>query len=150
MIRWVPSLLLLGLAACADPGPPPPPLAHPISLVLREYEEPSQIMTVIGTLTLKLEPDGEGESRLKRQILTDIDRRGTLSNEARWELHTKVEAWASAAGAPEPPTTRAFGVLTYGDLKVSWEKEASLKPELADLVEYLKKINLTLQVYRKR
>jgi hypothetical protein len=150
MTRWYASLLFLGLAACADPGPPAPPLAHPLSLYLREYEEPSPIMSVIGALTLKLEPDGEAESRLKRQLLTDIDRRRTLSNQDRWELHTKVEAWAAVAGSPEPPAPKAFGILTYGDLKVSWEKDASLKPELADLVEYLKKINLTLQVVRKR
>jgi len=150
MSRWIASLSLLTLLSCASSGPPAPPLAHPIVWVQKDFEEKGGILAVVGTLTLTISPEGEGESTCKRQLFTDVDRRGWLSNEERWALHTKIEAWVAAAGKPEAPGAKSHGTLTYGDLKVGWEKGASLAPELAALLEQLKEITFSLNTYRKR
>lgn len=150
MSRWIVSLSLLGFLGCASSGPPAPPLAHPIVWVQKDFEEKGGILAVVGTLTLTVTPDGEGESSCKRQLFTDVDRRGGLSNEERWALHTKVEAWVASAGKPEVPSAKSHGTLTYGDLKVGWEKGAILSPELTALLEYLKEVTFSLNVVRKR
>lgn len=149
MTRWIASLALLTLLSCASSGPPAPPLAHPLVWVQKDFEEKGGILAVVGTLTLNVSPEGEGESSLKRQLFTDVDRRGWLSNEERWELHTRLEAWVAVAKA-EAPGPKAHGTLTYGDLKVGWEKGASLPPELTVLLDYLKQVTFSLNTVRKR
>lgn len=149
-MKLIAGFLTLLLAGCAASGPPAPPLAQTLTLTEQNYEEKGGILPMSGTLTLTVEPDGSASSICKRQILTDVERRGDLSNEARWELHTKVEAWVAKAGSPPPPSPKHYGLLTYGDLKVAWEKDASLAPELADLVGFLKQQIATLGVVRRR
>jgi hypothetical protein len=150
MRRSICSFAILALSACADPGPPAPPLAYPISLMEHDYEERGGLLPIVGTLMVTITPEGLGESSCKRQIFTDVDRRGELSNRERWELHTKIETWVAVAGKPTPPAPKSYGILAYGDLKVGWEKGASLQPELADLVDYLKKLTLSMSVIRTR
>lgn len=150
MTRGLPALFLLTLLSCASSGPAAPPLAHDLVFTQRDFEEKGGILMVVGNLTLTISPEGEGRSNLKRQILTDVDRRSGLSNDERWELHAKVAAWTAAAGTPEPPPAKAYATLTYGELKVGWGKGATLPPELADLVEYLRKLVFTLNVVRSR
>lgn len=150
MSRWIVSLSLLGLLSCASSGPPAPPLAHPIVWVQKDFEEKGGILAVVGTLTLTVSPEGEGESTLKRQLFTDVDRRSWLTNEERWELRTRIEAWVASAGKPEAPSPKSHGTLTYGELKVGWEKGASLSPELTALLDYLKQVTFSLSVVRKR
>jgi len=144
-IAW----MLVLVAGCAASGPPAPPLAATLTLTEPDFEEKGGILSIVGVLTMTVQPDGEATSICKRQIFTDVERRGDLSNSERWELHAKAEAWAEKAGA-EAPAAKPYGTLTYGDHKASWEKGATLPPELADLVQYLKRLTLSLSVVRKR
>ena len=144
-IAW----MLVFVAGCASPGPAAPPLSATITLTEPDFEEKGGILPIIGVLTMTVNPEGEATSICKRQIFTDVERRGDLANSERWELHTKAEAWAAKAGA-EAPTGKPYGTLTYGAHKASWEKGASLSPELAELVQYLKKLTLSLSVVRRR
>lgn len=150
MHRWFACLLVLPFVGCADPGPPAPPLAHELVWTQRDFEEEGGLFSIVGTLNLKVSPEGEGESVCKRQLLTDVERSGSLPTAMRWELHTKVEAWVASAGKPETVSAKSHGTLTYGDLKVGWEKGASLSPELSSLVEYLKQVTFALKIVRKR
>src|SRR3954465_13305023 len=147
-----PIAFLLGvvLAGCAASGPPAPPLSHPLTLVEQNFEDKGGILPIIGTLTFTIEPDGQATSFCRRQILTDVERRGELSNEALWELNTKLEAWTAKAGKPPAPAPNAYGSLTYGELKVGWGKGDLLAPELADLVSFLKAQTTTIGVVRRR
>ncbi|HLY10569.1 MAG TPA: hypothetical protein VKW04_14795 [Planctomycetota bacterium] len=141
---------LVLLAGCGTSGPPAPPLPAPITLTLPDYEEKGGILPVVGTLTVTVTPEGEASSICRRQILTDVERRGELSNSERWELHTRAEAWAAKAGDELAPPGKTFGSLIYGAHKATWEKGASLSPELDLLVHYLKELSLSLSVVRKR
>jgi hypothetical protein len=116
----------------------------------QDYEERGGILPIVGTLTFTIAPDGAAEAITRRQIFSDVERKGDLSNEGRWELHTKVEAWTAKAGKPPAPLPKPHGSLTYGDLKVTWAKEAVLAPELADLVAFLKAQATTISVVRRR
>lgn len=142
--------LLLALAGCASSGPPAPPLAATLTLTEPDFEEKGGILPVIGTLTVTVTPDGEASSICKREVFTDVERRGDLSNAERWELHTKAEAWADKSEENPVSAARPYGVLTYGTHKATWQKGASLSPELEDLVHYLKVLTLSLSVVRKR
>jgi len=144
------GLIAVVLAGCAASGPPAPPLSQTLILTEQDFSEKGGILPIIGTLTFTILPDGEATSICRRQILTDVERRGDLSNEARWELHTKVEAWTAKAGTQHAPAPRPYGSLSYGDLKVTWEKDAILAPELADLVAFLKAQTTTISVVRRR
>jgi len=141
--------MLVFVAGCAASGPAAPPLAATITLTEPDFEEKGGILPIIGVLTMTVSPEGGATSICRRQIFTDVERRGDLSNSERWELHTKAEAWAATAGS-EATTGKPYGSLTYGSLKATWEKDASLSPELADLVHYLKTLTLSLSVVRKR
>jgi hypothetical protein len=149
-MKPIAAFICVVLAGCAASGPPAPPLSQTLILVEQNFEEKGGLLPIIGTLTLTIAPDGGATSICKRQILTDVERRGDLSNEARWELHTKVEAWTAKAGPPSAPSPKPYGSLTYGDLKITWEKDALLIPELADLVAFLKVQTTTISVVRKR
>jgi hypothetical protein len=144
------ACLLVFLSACASSGPEAPPLAATITLTEPDFEEKGGILPVIGVLTMTVTPEGAATSICKRQILTDVERRGNLSNSERWELRTKAEAWAAKAGTEPAATGKPYGSLTYGAHKATWEKGASLAPELADLVQYLKTLTLSINVVRKR
>jgi len=148
-IAW---LLGVFLAGCAASGPPAPPLSHPLVLMEQEFEEKGGILPIVGTLTFTIEPDGSATSFCRRQIFTDVERRGELSNEARWELNAKIEGWtAKAVKPPEPAAApKPWGSLTYGDLKVTWSKGDLLAPELSDLVAFLKAQTKTINVVRRR
>jgi hypothetical protein len=115
-----------------------------------DYEETGGILPVVGFLTVTVQPDGDATSVCKRQILTDVERKGDLYNSERWELYTKAEAWAASAGTEAAPPGKPHCSLTYGSHKATWEKGASLPPELDDLVHYLKKLSQSLSVVRKR
>ncbi|HZE99421.1 MAG TPA: hypothetical protein VE981_20625 [Planctomycetota bacterium] len=144
------ALAVVALAGCASSGPAAPPLPHAITLVEPDFEEQGGIIPMIGTLTLTITPEGEGTSVCKRQLFTDVERRAYLTNEERWELSTKVEAWVAAAGRTPPNTGKPYGTLAYGDLKATWEKGAVHPLEQADLILYLKKLVFSLNVVRKR
>src|SRR5690242_12731860 len=108
-IAW---LLGVFLAGCAASGPPAPPLSATLILTEQDFEEKGGILPIVGTLTFTIEPDGRATSFCRRQILTDVERRGELSNEARWDLNTKIEAWTSKAGKPAAPTSpKPYGSL---------------------------------------
>lgn len=144
------TLALFVLSGCAASGPPPPPLAAVIVLTEPDFEEKGGILPVVGVLTVTVSPEGEASSICKRQIFTDVERRGDLSNQERWELHTKVEAWAEKAATEPQSSPKVYGTLTYGAITATWEKGASLAPELEDLVHYLKQLTLSLGVVRRR
>jgi hypothetical protein len=146
-IAW---LLGVFLAGCAASGPPAPPLSQTLVLTEQGFEDKGDILPIIGTLTFTIEPDGKATSFCRRQIFTDVERRGELSNDALWALNTKLEAWTATAGTPKAPAPNAYGSLTYGDLKVGWGKGDLLAPELADLVSFLKAQTTTIGVVRRR
>jgi len=141
------------LASCGTSGPPAPPLTGEIKLIEQGFEDKGgtvSMFPVVGTLTLVITPEGDASSVLKRDILTDIERRRGLYNSERWELHTKAEAWAAKTGAEEAPHGKIWGILTYGTHKVSWQKGDSLSPELTDLIHYLEVLAQSLNEVRKR
>jgi hypothetical protein len=147
-IAW---LLGVFLAGCAASGPPAPPLSSTLILTEQDFEDKGGIFPIIGTLTFTIEPDGHATSFCRRQILSDVERRGELSNDSRWELNTKIEAWTAKAARPSAPAApNPYGSLTYGDLKVTWGKGDLLAPELADLVSFLKAQTTTIGVVRRR
>jgi hypothetical protein len=149
-MKPIAALIAVVLAGCAASGPPAPPLPHTLVLMEQNYEERGGILPIVGTLTFTIAPDGGAECITRRQILSDVERKGDLSNEARWELHTKVEAWTAKAGTPPPPHPKPYGSLSYGELNVTWEKGTLLPPELADLVVFLKTQTTTIGVVRRR
>src|SRR5258708_39139289 len=117
MLAW----LLVFVAGCAASGPAAPPLAATITLTEPDYEERGGLLPITGVLTMTVNPDGGATSICKRQIFTDVERKGDLSNSERWELHTKAEAWAAKAGT-EAPAGKPYGTLTYGRHRASWEQ----------------------------
>jgi hypothetical protein len=141
--------MLVLLAACAS-GPPAPPLSAPITLTEPDYEEKGGILPVVGFLTVTVKPEGEATSICRRQILTDVERSGDLTNAERWELYTKAEAWAAKAVNEGAPTGKPHCSLTYGVHRATWEKGASLPPELDELVQYPKSLARSLSIVRKR
>ncbi len=143
-------LPLLILAGCAASGPPAPPLEATLTMTEPDFEEKGGILPIVGTLTVTVAPDGAAESICRRQIFTDVERRGDLSNAERWELHNKVDAWVARAGEDPASSGPPYGVLTYGTHKATWSKGASLSPELRELVQYLKTLTLSLNVVRRR
>jgi len=154
VILWGPMrtilsmLTLAALAGCAS-GPPGPTLPIPLNLKLQDYEESGGILPVVGMLDLTIEPTGEARSACRRQILTDVERSGTLSRMQLVELVTKVEAWT--AKVPNMPGTgKNHGLLVYGDKKAAWQKDASLPPELDSLLQFLLTIPPKLHVEQRR
>jgi hypothetical protein len=148
MQRIFSILALAALAGCAS-GPPGPTLPTPLNLKLWDYEETGGILPIVGMLDLTIEPSGEARSACRRQILTDVERSGTLSREQLVELVTKVEAW-TAKVADMPGTGKNHGLLVYGDRKAAWQKDASLPPELDALVKFLLTVPATLHVQQRR
>jgi hypothetical protein len=119
-------------------------------LKVGDYEEAGGILPINGTLELLIEPTGEAKSACRRQIFTDVERKGDLSREQLVELLTRVEAWTSKVGDLPPGTPKSYGLLVYGTKKAAWEKDASLPPELEALVTFLKTLPPTLRVIQPR
>jgi hypothetical protein len=141
-------LALAALSGCAS-GPPGPTLPTPLNLKLWDYEEAGGILPVTGMLDLTIDPSGDARSACRRQILTDVERSGTLSREQLVELVTRVEAWT--AKVPDlPGNGKNHGLLVYGTRKAAWQKDASLPPELDALVKFLLTIPPTLSVQQRR
>jgi len=148
MRRILPILALAALAGCAS-GPPGPTLPMPLNLKQWDYEETGGILPITGMLDLTIEPSGNARSACRRQILTDVERSGTLSREQLVELVTKVEAWTGKV--PDlPGNGKNHGLLVYGTKKAAWQKDASLPPELDALVKFLLTIPPTLHVEQHR
>ena len=141
-------LVLAALAGCAS-GPPGPTLPMPLNLKQWDYEEAGGVLPVTGMLDLTIEPSGEARSACRRQLLTDVERSGTLSREQLVELVTKVEAW-TAKVADMPGNGKNHGLLVYGTRKAAWQKDASLPPELDALLKFLLTIPPTLSVQQRR
>jgi hypothetical protein len=138
--------MLLLSAGCADPGPAGPTLPETLTFRHADYEEAGGILPIVGTLDLVIEPTGEAKSACRRQILTDVERSGALTREQLVELTTRVEAWTAKGGTLPPAAGKSHGSIVYGTKKAGWEKNASLPPELADLVRFLLTIPPTLHV----
>ena len=148
MRRLLSILALAAFAGCSS-GPPGPTLPMTLNLKQWDYEEAGGILPVTGMLDLTIEPSGDAHSACRRQILTDVERDGTLTREQLVELVTKVEAW-TAKVANMPGTGKNHGLLVYGDKKAAWQKDASLPPELDALVKFLLTIPPTLRVQQRR
>ena len=138
--------LLLLAAGCASPGPAGPTLPETLTFKHNDYEEGGGILPIVGALELTIEPTGEAKSACRRQILTDVERSGPLSRRQLVELVTRVEIWTAKAGDFPPAAGKSHGSIVYGAKKAGWEKDASLPPELADLVRFLLTIPPTLRV----
>jgi hypothetical protein len=141
-------LTLAALAGCAS-GPPGPTLPLRLNLKQSDYQEVGGILPVTGMLDLTIEPSGDARSACRRQILTDVERSGTLTREQLVELVTKVEAW-NAKVSDMPGNGKNYSLLVYGDKKAAWQKDASLPPELDALVKFLLTIPPTLTVQQRR
>jgi hypothetical protein len=141
-------LALAALAGCAS-GPPGPTLPMTLNLKQWDYEESGGILPITGMLDLTIEPSGEARSACRRQILTDVERSGTLTREQLVELVTKVEAW-TAKVSNMPGSGKNYSLLVYGEKKAAWQKDASLPPELDALVKFLLTIPPTLRVQQRR
>jgi len=145
-MRHPTALLILLLAGCASPGPAGPTLPETLTFKHVDYQESGGILPIVGTLELTIEPTGEARSACRRQILTDVERVGPLSREQLVELVTRVEAWTAKGGKLPPAAGKNHGLIVYGEKKAGWEKDASLPPELAELVRFLLTIPPTLRV----
>ena len=142
------TLLLAAMTGCAS-EPPGPTLPMPLTFKQNEYEEAGGILPVRGMLELVIEPTGQAKSACRRDILTDVERRGDLTREQLVELVTRVEAWSQKAG-DMPGSGKNFAFLVYGNKKAGWQKDASLPPELDALVKFLLTIPPTLRVHQAR
>jgi hypothetical protein len=147
-MRFFAALLIL-LSACAS-GPAGPTLPHTLTFKQNEYDEAGGILPITGMLELTIETTGEATSACRRQILSDVEREGELSREQLVELVTRVEAWMAKGGSLPPAAGKNHGLIVYGDKKAGWEKDASLPPEVAELVRFLLTIPPTLSVKRRR
>lgn len=145
-MRTTAALLILLAAGCASPGPAGPTLPETLTFKQVDYEEGGGILPITGILELTIEPTGEAKSACRRQILTDVERAGPLSREQLVELVTRVEAWTAKGGKLPPAAGKNHGLIVYGDKKAGWEKDASLPPELSELVRFLLTIPPTLRV----
>ena len=145
-MRYPTALLILLLPGCASPGPAGPTLPETLTFRHVDYTESGGILPIVGTLELIVEPTGEARSACRRQILTDVERGGPLSREQLVELVTRVEAWTAKGGTLPPAAGKNHGLIVYGEKKAGWEKDASLPPELAELVRFLLTIPPTLRV----
>ena len=54
--------------------------------------------------------------------------------------------WTAKGGKLPPAAAKSHGLIVYGEKKAGWEKDASLPPELAELVRFLLTIPPTLPV----
>jgi hypothetical protein len=136
------------ISGCAT-GPAGPTLPHTLTFKLNEYVEGGGILPLTGRLELTIDRSGDARSACRRDILTDIERSGSLSREQLLELGTRVQAWTSKEGATAP-AGKNHGLIVYGERKAGWAKDAVLPPELQQLVDFLLTIPTTLPVETRR
>jgi hypothetical protein len=146
-MRILSALLPLIVAGCStSQAPEGPTLPETLTFKHVDYQDAGGLLPIVGTLELTIEPNGEAKSACRRQILTDVERTGPLSRRQLVELVTRVEIWTAKAGEFPPAAGKNHGLIVYGAKKAGWEKDASLPPELADLVRFLLTIPPTLRV----
>jgi hypothetical protein len=141
--------LLVFAAGCAS-EPAGPTLPMPVTLTLADYEEEGGILPIVGTLELTVEPTGAAKSVCRREILTDVERKGELNHDQLVELVARVEAWTSRGNDPEFARGKPRGVLVYGTRRAAWGKDDTLEPELNALVIFLRRIPPTLRVLQHK
>lgn len=148
MKTFLAALLLGSVAGCAT-GPAGPTLPETLTFKLNEYTEGGGILPLTGRLELIIEPTGDARSACRRDILTDVERTGSLNREQLVELVSRVEAWTSKAGDMAPAGNN-HGLIVYGTRKAGWTKDASLSPELQGLVDFLLTIPPSLRPVQRR
>jgi hypothetical protein len=142
------ALLLALTTGCADPAPAGPTLSTTLVFRMNEVEDKGGLLPIEGRLELTIEPTGEARSACRRDIRTDVERKGTLTREQIGDLVARVEAWSSSS-KDLPPAGENHGLIVYGAKKAGWKKDAALPAELQELVNYLLKIPPTLSVERR-
>lgn len=143
-------IALLTVAGCAS-GPAGPTLPSLLVYSEDDVDDNGGVLPITGLLELKIDPDGYGTSSVMRKVFTNVDRRSELSGEQLRSVVTLVDAWVKKGSeGPSVNAKIAFGSLSYGGKKVSWEKGAVLPPELAELVRFLKTIPPTLSVSARK
>lgn len=148
-MRTLPLLVLaLFVTGCAS-GPAGPTLPDTLTFKHNDYEEGGGILPIVGMLELVIEPTGEARSACRRQILSDVERDGDLTREQLVELVTRVEAWTAKGASLPPAAGKNHGLIVYGARKIGWEKDASLPPEVTELVRFLLTIPPTLRVKQR-
>jgi hypothetical protein len=142
------ALLIGSVAGCAS-APAGPTLPEKLTFKLNDYTDNGGVLPITGRLELTIEPTGEAVSACRRDILTDVERAGSLTREQLVELVSRVEAWA-AKGGDAPPPGNNHGFISYGAKKTGWSKDASLLPELQKLVDFLVTVPPTLSPKQRR
>jgi len=142
------ALVSMEVAGCAS-GPAGPTLPDTLTFKLNDYVEGGGLLPLTGRLELTIDPSGDARSACRRDILTDMERTGSLSREQLVELVARVQAWTSKGGDVAPAGNN-HGLLVYGKKKAGWAKDAVLPPELQELVKFLLTIPTTLQVVTRR
>lgn len=148
-MRAVLAVVAVGLLSGCASGPAGPTLPKTLNLKHNDYEEAGGILPIVGMLDLTIEPTGEASSACRRKILTDVERKGDLTGEQLVELVKRVEAWTAKGSDLTPKSGNNHVLITYGDKKAGWEKEASVPPEVAELVRFLLTIPPTLRVVQR-
>jgi hypothetical protein len=142
------TLAAMTISGCAT-GPAGPTLPHQLTFKLNEYTEGGGILPLTGRLELTIDRSGDARSACRRDILSDVERSGSLSHDQLVELVSRVQAWTSKEGSPAPAGNN-HGLLVYGEKKAGWAKDAVLPPELQQLVDFLLTIPTTLHVETRR
>jgi hypothetical protein len=142
------ALLIGSVAGCAS-GPAGPTLPDKLTFKLNEYTDDGGVLPITGRLELTIETTGDAFSACRRDILTDVERSGSLTREQLVELVSRVEAW-TAKGGDTAPSGNNHGFLAYGTKKAGWSKDASLAPELQKLVDFLLTIPPSLSPKQRR
>lgn len=148
-MKFLFAALLMGSAAGCASGPAGPTLPEKLTFKLNEYTDNGGVLPITGRLELTIETTGDAFSACRRDILTDLERTGSLSREQLVELLSRVEAWTAKAG-DTPPAGNNHGFLSYGTKKAGWSKDASLLPELQKLVDFLLTVPPSLRPVQRR
>ena len=142
------ALAAISFAGCAT-GPAGPTLPDTLTFKLNEYVEGGGILPLTGRLELTIETTGDAKSACRRDILTDVEKSGSLTHDQLVELVSRVEAWTAKEAGPAPAGSN-HGMLVYGTRKVGWQKDATLPPELRALVDFLLTLPPTLRLEQRR
>jgi len=136
------------ISGCAT-GPAGPTLPHTLTFKLNEYVEGGGILPLTGRLELTIDTSGDARSACRRDLLTDVERSGSLSREQLVELQSRVQAWTAKENTAAPAGNN-HGLIVYGERKSGWAKDAVLPPELRQLVDFLLAIPTTLRLETRR